>query len=132
MLPLRILLAEDNLEMRRFLAAALEKDGYQVIEARTGADLLGHLTEHLLCPAIAPPADLIISDLHMPGFTGLEILAGLQGEFWVTPFILITAFGSEEVHDEARRAGAAAVFDKPFEIDDLRAAVARLIGPAEH
>lgn len=126
MTPRRILVAEDNLEMLRLLSGALAKDGYEVIEARTGAELLGHLIEHLLDGSSAP-VDLIVSDLRMPGFTGLEILGGLGDDEEATPFILITAFGGEEVRDEALRAGAAAVFDKPFDVDDLRAAVRRLL-----
>jgi len=123
----RILLAEDNVEMLRLLAGALAKDGYDIIEARTGAELLDHLVDHLL-DGDRSPVDLIISDLRMPGFTGLEILAGLRDDDPATPFILITAFGGEEVREEALRAGAAAVFDKPFDVDDLRAAVAQLLG----
>jgi CheY-like chemotaxis protein len=126
--PLRILLAEDNIEMLRLVSGALKKDGYDVIEARSGAELLAHLVDHLLHPVDQPPVDLIISDLRMPGFTGLEVLGGLRAEDWVTPFILITAFGGEEVQHEALRAGAAAVFDKPFDIDDLRSTIATLIG----
>ena len=128
MAPLRILLAEDDLEMRRFLVTVLRKDGYDVIEAKTGAELLDALTGQLLQPIGRPPADLIISDLRMPGFTGLEILSGLRRENCLIPFILITAFGGEEVRSEALGRGAAAVFDKPFEIEDLRMAVVKLIG----
>lgn len=125
--PRRILLAEDNLEMLRLLSGALARDGYDVIEARTGAELLDHLIDHLLDGGRAP-VDLIISDLRMPGFTGLEILGGLRDDDPRTPFILITAFGGDETREEALRAGAAAVFDKPFDVDDLRAAVRRLLG----
>jgi two-component system response regulator AtoC len=66
----------------------------------------------------------------MPGLTGLEVLEGLEDEDWLPPFILITAFGSREFETDALCAGAARVLDKPFDVDDLRKAVAGLIGPA--
>jgi two-component system response regulator (stage 0 sporulation protein F) len=126
--PLRILLAEDDFEMRRFLATALRKDGYEVIEAETGTDLLDALTGHLLKPVGPRPFDLIVSDMRMPGMSGLGILSRLRTQECVTPFILITAFGGYQVRSEALQRGAAAVFDKPFEIEDLRRAIVNLIG----
>jgi CheY-like chemotaxis protein len=63
--------------------------------------------------------DLIISDIRMPAHSGLEILeAGPQLKGF-PPMILITAFGSELTHARARRFGAVAVFDKPFDVNDL-------------
>jgi CheY-like chemotaxis protein len=126
--PQRILLAEDDLEMRRLLSSALRKDGYEVIEAKSGAELLTTLAEFLRHPTTRP-YDLIISDQRMPGLTGLEVLEGLEDEDWLPPFILITAFGSREFETDALCAGAARVLDKPFDVDDLRKAVAGLIGP---
>ena len=128
--PQTILLAEDNLEMRRFLASALRRDGYEVIEVKNGADLVSQVADRLVQPISLPPVDLIISDQRMPGFTGLEILGALRTEDWVTPFVLITAFGGEELREEAQLAGAAAVLDKPFDIDDLRTVIVNLIGRA--
>ena len=63
----------------------------------------------------------------MPGFTGLEVLAGLRDANWHTPILLITAYGSDETYEEAARLGASGVFDKPFDIDDLRTAVLNLV-----
>ncbi|MBI4821613.1 MAG: response regulator [Deltaproteobacteria bacterium] len=114
--------------MRRLLAATVRKDGYEVTEARTGAELQDLLADLLRRPASRPPFDLIISDHRMPGLTGLEVLKGMQDESWLTPFIMITAFGSRQFEENARRAGAAAVFNKPFDIDDLRSAILNLIG----
>jgi CheY-like chemotaxis protein len=68
----------------------------------------------------------------MPGVFGLTILEGTRQRDGFPPIILITAFGDEETHAHAARLGAAAMFDKPFEIDDLltkmRAVLSRL-GP---
>ena len=61
--------------------------------------------------------DLIISDIRMPGVTGLEVLEGASQTDGFPPMILITAFGNEETHEQAERLGAVAFLDKPFEIE---------------
>ncbi|WP_224369125.1 response regulator [Hyalangium versicolor] len=126
--PLRILLAEDQPQMRSLLRGALRRDGYEVIEAEDGPSLLRALVSGLLAEQSRAP-DLIITDVRMPGFTGLEVLARLRSEEWNTPVILITAFGDEALHAEAARLGANRVLDKPFELEDLRGAVRELLKP---
>jgi DNA-binding NtrC family response regulator len=73
---------------------------------------------------------LIISDVRMPGVSGLDVLATLRREDWSTPVILMTAFGDLETRAEARRLGAKALFDKPFDVDDLRTAVSWFLHPS--
>jgi DNA-binding NtrC family response regulator len=125
--PRRVLLAEDDADMRRLLAQALRDDGYDVLEARNGSQLLDSIAALALEPDCDEPVDMIISDLRMPGRNGLSILAGLRDAQWMTPFILITAFGDDDTHAEAHRLGASAVFDKPFDVDDLRTAVLNMV-----
>ena len=127
--PLRVLVAEDDFEMRRMIVRSLRRHGCEVIEAKTGAEMLDVLASELLHPAGNPPVDLIISDFHMPGVTGLSVLAGLRDAEWQTPFILITAFGGPEVRDEALRDGASAYFSKPFDLDELEEKVLELAAP---
>jgi DNA-binding response OmpR family regulator len=133
-LPLpRVLLAEDDAQMRLMLASALRRDGCEVIEVSDGWELLRYLTENRLesLPSLDTGAsrriDLLISDIRMPGRSGLDILAGMRWADWPMPVILITAFGDSQTHAEARRLGAAAVFDKPFDLDDFRTAVCNLL-----
>jgi CheY-like chemotaxis protein len=118
----RVLVAEDDTEMRMLLVRMLRKDGYHVEEVGSGAELLHRIGTSLLSRRGEPP-ELIISDIRMPGFTGLEVLSGLREADWAMPVILITAFGDSETHAEAQRLGAEAVFDKPFDMDELRSAV---------
>ena len=118
----RILVAEDDFEMRRFLISRLRKDGYDVTEAADGAQLLTRLNPGL-SRSEQFDLDLIISDIRMPGVSGLEVLAGLRTYAGAPPVILITAFGNPETHAEAERLGAVAVFDKPFDVDAVRAFV---------
>lgn len=116
---LRVLVAEDDLEMRRLIADALVRDGAEVSEAPSGLALFDLLRRMGLDGTLP---DLLISDIRMPGLTGLQVLAMMRERGWTMPVILITAFGDEETHNEAAHNGATAVFDKPFDVDDLRMA----------
>ena len=125
----RILLVEDDDEMRHLLAAALRRDGHEIVEASDGTEAVGYLYPLVFHGSAAAPPDLIITDIRMPGWTGIRILEMVRGGRVPTPVILITAFGAAETHAEARRLGAAAVFDKPFDVDELRAAVLKIAPP---
>lgn len=115
----RILLAEDDSEMRWLLSESLQKAGYIVLECKDGGELLDNLGS-LYLPGTENWIDLIISDIKMPNATGMEILNGLNKKrLYFPPMILITAFGSKEIHEQAERFGAVAFFDKPFDMEDL-------------
>jgi DNA-binding response OmpR family regulator len=114
-----ILLAEDDEEMRRLLALMLRKEGYQVTECPDGISLLDQLSSLFLHEENQRNFNLIISDIKMPGVTGMEILMGASENKNFPPMILMTAFGDKETHIQAERLGVAALFDKPFDIDDM-------------
>ena len=118
----RILLAEDDDALRGLLALSLRQRGHTVIECRSGMDLVQRVGEYLLSHRPLD-FDVVISDIRMPGVTGLEALEGMRDIDGWPATILITAFGDRHAHAEARRLGAAAMFDKPFEVDDLISAV---------
>lgn len=124
----QVLLAEDDDEMRRMLAQALSAAGYDVIQCRHGMDFLKRL-ESFIISKDTLDFELIISDILMPGLTGLEILEDLHDCKGFPPMILITAFGDENIHRKAKRLGAAAMFDKPFEVDDLLSKVREIVPP---
>ena len=124
--PPCVLVAEDDQAMRNLLVEQLRKRGYDVIEAANGIEVLEILTKSL--PG-ENAIDLIVSDIRMPGVTGLEILAGLRSSQWSTRVILITAFGDARTHAEAARLGVLRVFDKPFKLADLIATVAGVLPP---
>lgn len=124
----RILIADDDTEMRRLVVRALRYEGYDLVEADSGSALLDALVDQMLLHTQAVPFDLVISDLRMPGLTGMDVLRWLRSEDWVLPYILITGFGSSAVEHEALWAGADAILQKPFELEHLRATVQALIG----
>jgi DNA-binding NtrC family response regulator len=111
--------------MREMIAQVLRRDGYDVIEARDGFQLLQYLATHT--PAAEDAVDLVISDIRMPGKTGLDVLAGLRFADPATPVVLITGFGDLRTHLEAKRLGAAAVLDKPFDLQQLRSVIVNLL-----
>jgi DNA-binding response OmpR family regulator len=116
----QILVVEDDAEMRRLIAEAIQQDGYKIVELSDGAELLNHL--------IGPEADavrLIISDIRPPFCSGMDLLELVRRKGRDTPTILITAFGDEDTRAHATRLGAE-LLDKPFEISALRAAVRRV------
>jgi DNA-binding response OmpR family regulator len=124
--PPRILLAEDHQEMRDLMALLLRREGYQVIECMDGISLLSQLSDFFLPGEKHEHFDLVISDIRMPGVTGMEILMGANENDDFPPMILITAFGDPKTHENAKRLGAAAIFDKPFDVDHLLAKVREL------
>jgi len=113
-----VLIAEDHDEFRQLLAQSFRIQGYEVTECRHGVELIGQL-KCLRESAPDSDVDLIISDIRMPGVSGLSVLEGLRECNNAPPVILITAFGDPQTHAEAMRLGAVAIIDKPFEIVDL-------------
>jgi CheY-like chemotaxis protein len=115
------LVADDDAEMRRLIGATLRSSGLAVVELDDGLALLEYLRQSA-CPA------LVVTDLQMPGFSGLRVIRYVQRIGLKLPIVLVTAFGNPRVHLEAVRLGAAAVLDKPFSMLALRALATRLIG----
>lgn len=120
-MPSTIFLAEDDDDMRSLISLSLQSDGYEVVEAKDGAELLDLLAGASASPMKRP--DIIVSDVLMPCYSGLGVLAALHKSAWNIPVILITARRDDAVVHDAMRLGASAVVRKPFDIDDLRTAI---------
>lgn len=107
-----ILVADDEPSIREFLEIMLKKEGYNVFLAEDGAQAMEFLEKKTF--------DLVISDLQMPGKTGMEILEYVNQVCPQTMFMLITAFGSTEIAVDAMKLGAYDYITKPFKIDEVR------------
>ena len=117
--------------MRTLLAWWLRKDGFEVTECDHGIDLINRI-DPIGTPTESEKFDLIISDIRMPGITGLEVLEDVRHcGTECPPVILLTAFGDKETHQQAHRLGAAAMFDKPFDFHELLGKVHELV-PHRH
>lgn len=124
----RILLAEDDSAFRYLLATTLRGDGYQVVGVANGIDLMDVLGDSLSPDSPVAGFDLVLSDIRMPGWSGLGALAAVHRQPGMPPFLLFTAFGDDETHRRARELGALALLDKPFDIDELRRLVEQALG----
>ena len=116
---LRVLVVDDDEEMRNLLRRSLEFDGHRVTERDRGTHVLRTLREEAF--------DLVILDNRMPGLNGLDLLPTLRREFPQIPILLVTAFGGRQVASSALRLGAASYLEKPFRLGQLRDAIAGLI-----
>lgn len=126
----RVLLAEDHGLLRKAIRVALERDGFEVVEAGDGAELVQALQGSVTRGDPSP--DLILSDQTMPGVTGLEVLEGLREAQWPLPFVLMTGNIDARIEAEAYRLGARAVLEKPFDLAELRRIVREALAlPAE-
>ncbi len=115
--PPTIVLAEDDADLREMLSQELQRLGVRVVEIDNGQVLIDYLAT---CEIRREYPNLIITDHRMPGMSGIEVLAGLHQSGWSTPIILITAYGDPELKELADRLGAAAVLEKPIDLEALR------------
>ena len=120
----RVLVVDDELSMREFLSILLKRDEYEVDTASSG--------EEALEKAKKDWPDLVLSDLNMPGMTGIDLLRALKNEGSKrrtdVSVVLVTAFGTTESAVEAMHLGAADYVTKPFNNDELRLVVRRVLG----
>lgn len=119
-----ILVADDDPAMRGMLSMSLRRQGFEVDECSDGKELVERL-EAARGGSRAP--DLVVSDLRMPGLSGLDVLHWLKTWLPDVPLILITAFGDPHTHRRAKELGAVAVVDKPFDLRDLQDHIGRVL-----
>lgn len=122
---LRILLAEDDDAMRNMIQQVLTRAGHTVVALEDGFELADYVELIRQRGGLEAP-DLILSDVRMPGRTGLEVLAQVRARGLTCPVLLLSAFADDPTREEARRLGAQALLDKPVDMDELKAAVAAL------
>lgn len=120
----RVLLAEDDDEMRSLLEGALLKKGHEVVSICSGLRLIAEVESS---GRQGDPVDLVITDVRMPEVSGLEALEWLRELGYHAPTLVITAFGDPSTHAAAQRLGAKAVLDKPFDLDVLLQLVAEVL-----
>src|SRR5438552_11728755 len=105
----KVLVVEDERKMRRLLQILLERMGIDSVAAESGEEALRCFQ--------AEKIDLILTDLKMPGMTGLELLAKLRELDADVPVILLTAFGTVQTAVEAMKLGAFDYVLKPFDLE---------------
>ena len=105
----RILVVEDEEKLRRVIELQLVSAGFEVDKAGTAEDGL----------KIVDRADMVLTDLRLPGMDGLQFLALIRRQNSLVPVVVMTAFGSIETAVESMKAGATDFLLKPFSLDHL-------------
>lgn len=119
----RILVVDDEESIRDLCARVLTRAGYVVATAPSGEDAIVRLQEEAF--------DLMISDIRMPGISGLEVLEHAKTTFPAIRVVLITGFGTPQTLTRARQSGADRILTKPFNPMELLAAVKESLPSSE-
>ncbi|GAB4341146.1 MAG: hypothetical protein Kow0037_27540 [Calditrichia bacterium] len=110
----RVLIVDDEEDLTWTLSKKLSKDSdkFDLITVNSGKEAIDVLNQL--------PVNLVITDIRMPEVSGLELLVEIKEKYPMTKVILMTAYGSSDVQQEANERGCFKYIEKPFEINDLR------------
>ena len=121
--PRRVLVVDDEPLIRWAIAETLKAHGHTVLEAESGAGALRALQ-------VSPrTVDAVVLDYRLPDTNNLSLLARIRDLAPGIPVILMTAFSTPELVDDALGLGAYDVMDKPFGMDELEGVVSRACDP---
>jgi DNA-binding response OmpR family regulator len=115
----RLLLVEDDDDLRAALTHILAQDGYEVVAVDTGGSALAELDLTRSPQGSVPEFDVVVSDIQLPGISGVYLASSIATAHRGAKTILMTSFPSSEVMDEAARLGVP-VITKPFRPDIFR------------
>jgi DNA-binding NtrC family response regulator len=115
----KILIADDELNMRLVLSAMLKKEGFEVSSASNGREALQILKSNKIA--------VVITDLKMPDMDGMELLTHISERYPEIPVVMITAHGTVATAVEALKKGALDYITKPFDLDDLKNVIYKAI-----
>jgi two-component system, response regulator, stage 0 sporulation protein F len=111
----KILIVDDQYGIRILLNEIFQKEGYKTYQAANGVQALSIVEKDR--------PDLVVLDMKIPGMDGLEILRRVKKHDETIQVIIMTAYGELDMIHEAMNLGAITHFAKPFDIDEIRAAV---------
>jgi DNA-binding NtrC family response regulator len=123
---LHALVVEDEMLIRWSVVETLTRAGCVVAEAPDGATALRVLSE------TPDPIDVVVLDYRLPDSNDLGLLARIRQISPRSAVLMMTAFGTPEVVEQALALGVSRVIEKPFEMHDLEALVAQVCAPAPH
>src|ERR1017187_7070118 len=113
----RVLVVDDDESLRRVTEVQLQQGGYHILTAACGREALELLQKG--------PVELVVTDLKMPGMSGLDLLKRIRADYPEIVVIMVTAFGTIETAVAAMRAGAYDYVTKPVHIDALKLTLGR-------
>ena len=117
----KVLVVDDEETLTWSMTKTLSKDKgkYELVIANTGSEALTVLEKD--------PIDVVVTDIKMPDINGLELLSMIREQYPSTKVIIMTAYGSPEVHKEATKRGSYYYLEKPFEISDIRTLILKAL-----
>ncbi|WP_338450244.1 response regulator [Niallia oryzisoli] len=115
----KILIVDDQFGIRILLNEVLQKEGYDTYQAANGLQALEIVKDNV--------PDLVLLDMKIPGMDGIEILKRMKEMVPDIKVVLMTAYGELDMIQEAMDLGAITHFAKPFDIEDIRVAVAKYL-----
>ncbi|MBA4536611.1 response regulator [Bacillus aquiflavi] len=115
----KILIVDDQFGIRILLNEVLQKEGYETFQAANGVQALEILNKY--------SPDLVLLDMKIPGMDGIEILKRMKVIDDDIRVIIMNAYGELDMIQKAKDLGALTHFAKPFDIDDIRAAVKKYL-----
>jgi len=107
----RLLIIDDEENMRHMLSSMLKKSGYRVYTASNGSEALDMVDQTLY--------DFILCDLKMPGMSGMEFFEAARDKLWASTVIMMSAYGSIDTAVDAMKKGAYDFISKPFKLDEV-------------
>ena len=119
-MPKKVLVADDQIHIRKIIAAKISKAGYTVITAEDGQEAVDM--------AKAEKPDLIIMDIMMPRMNGIEVLKKIKKMKKEIVVIMLTAYGTLETARKAMKLGAYDYLTKPFDLFNLKPLVKEALG----
>ena len=118
---MKILVCEDDIMTLKALEHKLKNDGYEIITAHDGKQAIDYLNSKI-------EIDLLLTDLHMPSITGLELISHVRNELKSNmPIVMLTRVGLEDTVLHAFELGADDYITKPFSPDELSLRIKRLL-----
>ncbi len=112
----RILIADDERALLHTMAFTLKRKGFDVETAEDGETAYKKIIDTYQNNKLY---DLIITDIQMPGFSGLELVSKIREAQINTPILAITGFGNKNMEAELLRAGCKDYLDKPFSMNEF-------------
>jgi|SRR5450432_1379639 len=119
----RLIIADDSPEMRALVRNAFAGSRFEVTEAADGRQLFWALERYCASPDTGEL--VVIADIRMPVYTGLDVLEAWGSARWPFPFVVITSYPDDETRARVEQRGAV-LLPKPFAIADLRRAVSSI------
>jgi len=124
----RILIADDEVALLKTIAFTLKRKGYATSSFKDGKSAYEEIMKSFENNELY---DLIITDIQMPGISGLELIRKIRGSGIETPILAISGFGNKKMVVDLMRSGCQDYLDKPFSLNELLERISKLIKKGE-